>query len=207
MRTRHFSKSTEIINNCDFLLTEPQEKYFPNDNPIHLEIGMGKGQFIIQIAINNPDINFIGVEKYDTIMARAIQKASEYKLPNLLFLREDAINLEKYFHERINVIYLNFSDPWPKKRHKSRRLTYSSFLDIYNKLLIDHKKIYIKTDSDLLFSSSLIELNNYGAIFNEISFDLKNANIDNVLTEYEEKFSKKGNKIYYLDCSLKRNDK
>lgn len=207
MRARHVKNAQETIENCSFLIKEPTIKYFENNNPIILEIGMGKGQYLLNSALNNPNINYIGVEKFDSVIARAISKTSSYKLNNLLYIREDAKNLQNYFNNQISTIILNFSDPWPKKRHETRRLTNHFFLDIYNQLLINERKIIIKTDNLILFASSLKELNNYGAIFHEISFDLSNEGIPNILTEYEEKFIRQNIRINYLSCSLKRNDK
>lgn len=204
MRARHVKNAQKIINDCPILIKEPQQKYFANNNPIILEVGMGKGQYIINSAINNPNVNYIGVEKFDSVIARAIEKSSQYNLTNLLFLREDAKNLNKYFTKQISTIILNFSDPWPKKRHQKRRLTNHIFLEIYDQLLINDRNIIVKTDNLNLFASSLVEINNFGAVFLEISFDLNNDIISNVLTEYEEKFIKQNIKINYLKCSLKK---
>ncbi len=191
------------LKNCQFLIREEKEKYFSNDNPIHLEIGMGKGQFLLNMALKYPNINFIGVEKFDNVLAKAIEKISSYELDNLLVLREDALNLNEYFNNNIDTIYLNFSDPWPKKRHHKRRLTHEMFLKKYDTLFKKDNHLIIKTDHDELFEFSLISLNNYGYVFNNISLDLHNTNIPNIMTEYEDKFSKKGSKINYLSCFKK----
>ena len=198
MRIRNVKNKDEIINNCSYLIRKTQLKYFDNDNPIHLEIGMGKGNFIINMAIKYPNINFIGVEKYDSVIAKAIEKINNYDLDNLLVLREDAYNLEKYFSGKIDTIYLNFSDPWPKKRHARRRLTSGYFLNIYDKLYKSAGTLIQKTDNLTLLESSIINLNNHGYIFKEISLDLSNTDIPNIKTEYEEKFIKKGIKINYI---------
>ena len=198
MRIRNVKNKDEIINNCSYLIKEPKPKYFDNDNPIHLEIGMGKGNFIINMAIKHPNINFIGVEKYDSVIAKAIEKINNYDLDNLLVLREDAYNLEKYFSGKIDTIYLNFSDPWPKKRHARRRLTSGYFLNIYDKLYKSAGTLIQKTDNLTLLESSIINLNNHGYIFKEISLDLSNTELPNIKTEYEEKFIKKGIKINYI---------
>lgn len=204
MRTRNVKGAKPIIDKCLFLIKEPQDYYFNNNNPLVLEIGMGKGQYLLNSALNNPNVNYIGVEKYDSIIARAINKITPHKLDNLLIIREDASNLEKYFSKQINTIVLNFSDPWPKKRHSERRLTSSSFLKIYDKLFIEDSHLILKTDNLVLFASSLIELNNYGYLFKEVCLDLFASEISNVLTEYEEKFIEKGLKINYLECYKKK---
>lgn len=202
MRMRSVRNVDITLKNCQFLIREEKEKYFSNDNPIHLEIGMGKGQFLLNMALKYPNINFIGVEKFDNVLAKAIEKISSYELDNLLVLREDALNLNEYFNNNIDTIYLNFSDPWPKKRHGERRLTSKTFLKRYDSLFKNDNKIIIKTDNIKLFESSLISLNNYGYTFEEISLDLHNSDIkNNVMTEYEVKFSNR--RINYLKASKK----
>lgn len=200
MRIRNLKNANEIIDNCQFLIKQPQTKYFNNNNPIILEIGMGKGQFLLAMALKNPQINFIGVEKYNSVIARAISKISSYNLTNLLLLREDAYNLGKYFSNQINTIHLNFSDPWPKKRQAKRRLSSQDFLKIYDKIGKNNYNLILKTDNQLLFESSILELNNFGYKFTKISLDLAHSDIENELTEYEEKFMKLGMKINYLNC-------
>lgn len=201
MRTRNVKNAKEIIENCSFLITEPKDNYFTNNNPIILEIGMGKGQFLIEMAKLYPNLNFIGVEKFDSIIALAIKKINEYELHNLLILREDALNLEKYFSKMIKTIRLNFSDPWPKKRHEKRRLTADTYLKVYDKLYKGKPHLILKTDNLDFFAYSLISLNNYGYLFDSLSLDLHNSGLPNVKTEYEEKFSGLGFKINYLECS------
>ena len=205
LRLRNVKNKSKIMNLCDFLITDP-EKYngkwkqevFNNNNPIELEIGMGKGNFIIKKALNNPNINYIGIEKYDSIIARAIEKVGE-RIPNLFFVRMDALNIDNAFNKEISKIYLNFSDPWPKKRHASRRLTSSVFLKKYDDLFEKNKIICQKTDNQSLFEYSIVSLSNNGYVIKELSFDLHNSEIENIeTTEYEDKFCKKGNKIYYL---------
>lgn len=196
MRMRNPKYKDEVINNCSFLIKE--EIDFANDNPIYIEIGMGKGNFILEMALNNPDINFIGIEKYSSVASIAIKKMMEYNLPNLKVIINDISNLEEILKEKVDVIYLNFSDPWPKKRHAKRRLTSQSFLELYDKLFKDKKVIIQKTDNDELFEYSLNSLKDYGYNIESISYDLHKTDIPNVLTEYEEKFSKDGIKIKYL---------
>lgn len=203
MRIRNIKNKQTIINNCTYLITEKQTTYFKNNNPIHLEIGMGKGIFILNMALNNPHINFIGVEKFDNVIAKSIKKIGEKAPDNLLLLREDALNLNEYFNKTIDTIYLNFSDPWPKKRQEKRRLTSKIFLDIYDQLFKNEGILIQKTDNVKLFEYSILSLNNYGYKFIDISLDLANTDIPNIKTEYEEKFSKKGYKINYLKAKNK----
>ena len=158
---------------------------------------MGKGKLIYEMAKKYPDINFIGLEKYDNVMARAIKKMPE-GLPNLLLINTDALNLSSIFDHEIDVIYLNFSDPWPKKRHALRRLMSEVFLNIYEDLFKDEKTIIQKTDNIGLFGYSLASLSMFGYRFKEVSLDLANSDIPNVTTEYEEKFTSEGIKINYL---------
>lgn len=207
MRIRNLKNKTAILGNCSFLIKEPKEHLgkwqdvFGNSNPIHIEIGMGKGQFIINLAKQNPNINFIGIEKYDSIIARAIEKVNE-DIPNLKFIRMDAININEVFKKEINLIYLNFSDPWPKKKQAKRRLTSKTFLEKYDQIFKNVKEIKLKTDNDLLFASSLISLSDYGYKFTLVSLDLHNSDIPNIMTEYELKFALKGAKIKYLVAYL-----
>lgn len=207
MRVRNNKNKKEILNNCELLIKSPflyQGKYqeiFGNNNPINIEIGMGKGNFIYNMALSNPDINFIGIEKNDTIMASAIKNIKT--LPNLRLIIIDANEIDKVFRKEINLIYLNFVDPWPKKRHAKRRLTYESFLKKYDLIFKNTKRIKLKTDNELLFESSIISLNNYGYKIIDISLDLINSHILNVKTEYEEKFIKQNVKIKYLEAVKK----
>ena len=207
MRIRNLKNKDEILANCSFLIKEPSnyinkwQDLFGNNNPIHIEIGMGKGKFITEMAKTNPNINFIGIEKYDSIIAKAIEKVTE-DIPNLRLVRMDANNIEEAFNKEISLIYLNFSDPWPKKRHARRRLTDKNFLIKYDNVFKKEKIIRLKTDNDLLFASSLVSLSEYGYVLKEVSLDLSNADIPNIMTEYETKFVKKGIKIKYLKAIL-----
>lgn len=206
MRLRNVKNAASIVENSKYVINEPKEykgKYkslFNNDNPINIEIGMGKGDFIIGMAKKYPDINFIGIEKYESVMVRAIEKLQNIELPNLKLIRMDAIEIDKVFNKEINTIYLNFSDPWPKKRHAKRRLTSEIFLNLYDKIFISTPHIIQKTDNIGLFASSLVSLSKYGYTFESVSLDLKNEDIDNVVTEYENKFMNLGTNINYLDA-------
>ena len=187
----------EVLNNCDYYF----EGSFDNDNPVCLEIGMGKGQFILNMALNNPNVNYIGVEKYSSVASVAIKKINEYKPSNLKVLIGDIASIEDLLDKKIDTIYLNFSDPWPKDRHAKRRLTSINYLKVYDNLFKGKPHIIQKTDNDLLFQFSLEEYKKYGYHINNISYDLHSENIPNIMTEYEEKFSNMGIKIKYVDVS------
>ncbi len=198
MRLRNVKGSKTIIENSKYIILNPFEnkgnwnKIFNNDNEIHIEIGMGKGKFISEIAIKNPDVNFIGIEKFDSVIVRAVQKLEEKEIPNLKLIRMDAKELDKVFNHEISRIYLNFSDPWPKSKHEKRRLTSPEFLKIYDNIFKTQREIFMKTDNKKLFAYSLETLSQYGYKFKKITLDLKNENIDNVTTEYEDKFMENG---------------
>lgn len=206
MRLRNVKNAASIVGNSKYVINNPEEyigefqNLFNNDNPINIEIGMGKGDFIIGMAKKYPNINFIGIEKYESVMVRAIEKLENIELPNLKLIRMDAIEIDKVFNKEINTIYLNFSDPWPKKRHAKRRLTSEIFLKLYDKIFIGVPHIIQKTDNIGLFASSLVSLSKYGYTLEEVSLDLKNEDIDNVVTEYENKFMNLGTNINYLNA-------
>ena len=208
MRLRNYKEAKDIINNSKYIIENPEiyigkyKELFNNDNKISIEIGMGKGNFIINNALKYPDINFIGIEKFDSVIARAIDKIGDRNIPNLKLIRMDATEINNVFSNEINTIYLNFSDPWPKKRHSKRRLTHNEFLKKYDKVFKERNNIIIKTDNRKLFEFSIIELVNYGYKINDISLDLYNDDIkDNISTEYEAKFSNKGCIIYMISVT------
>ena len=209
MRLRNVKDAKDIVSNSKYVINNPQEykgsfsKLFNNSNPISLEIGMGKGDFIINMAIKNPDINFIGLEKYQSIIVRATQKLESLNLNNLKLICMDAKELNEVFSKEIDTIYLNFSDPWPKKRHAKRRLTSDTFLPIYDSIFKKDKRIVQKTDNVGLFEYSIVSLSNYGYVIKDISLDLHNTSKENVMTEYEKKFSSQGIKINYLEAIKK----
>ncbi len=196
MRLRKLKNSSEIINNSKYIINNPYEyknkwkEIFNNSNPIHIEIGMGKGKFILENAIKYPNINFIGIEKFDSAISRAIKKIDEYELNNLKLIRMDACELDKVFDKEIDVIYLNFSDPWPKDRHEKRRLTEENFLKVYDKVFKKDKVIIQKTDNRKLFEYSLYSLVKYGYKIDYVNLDLHKDVDDEITTEYEEKFMK-----------------
>ena len=202
MRLRNVKGASEIIENSPFVIKNYKDykgKYktlFNNNNPIHIEIGMGKGDFIIGMAKKYPEINFIGIEKFDSVIVRAIEKIEE-EIPNLRLIRMDATEIGKVFEKEVDTIYLNFSDPWPKNRHEDRRLTSLKFLKRYDNVFKGEKTIIMKTDNRKLFEFSLIEFNNYNYKFEDLSLDLYNDDIkDNVQTEYERRFHSLGFPIY-----------
>jgi len=196
----------EFVKNNELVINEPSKykgnwsDYFNNSNPIHIEIGMGRGQFIIEHAKRSPDINYIGIEKYSGVLFKALKRLEEEQLPNLICIRVDAQWLEDIFEpDEIDCIYLNFSDPWPKERHEKRRLTHKIFLDLYHKLLPIGSKVIMKTDNIDLFEYSLNSFKAYGFSIIQETRDLHKTNPeDNIMTEYEEKFSSQGYKINQL---------
>lgn len=200
MRLKHVKGANEKIEKSTYIVSNYKEykgkwnTVFNNNNPIHIEIGMGKGKFIIENAIKHPDINFIGIEKYDSVIVRATEKLENLNLTNIKIIRMDAREIEDVFSKEIDFIYLNFSDPWPKRRHEIRRLTSKNYLDRYNKIFKGMHNIIQKTDNRDLFVYSLMSFNNNDYKFKELSFDYND--IDNITTEYEEKFRNKGNPIY-----------
>lgn len=174
---------------------------FGNDNPIHLEIGMGKGKFLIRLAQENPDINYIGIEKYSSVLVRAVEKRKETDISNLWLVRFDAEYINDIFDKNeIERIYLNFSDPWPKDRHAKRRLTSKEFLARYHQFLKPEGEVIFKTDNSELFAFSLEQTEEAGWNLRNFTYDLHHSEYaaGNIMTEYEEKFSSMGNPIFRL---------
>ena len=207
MRLRNVPGARETIIENQFSIQEPEQKkgkwaeVFGNDHPIHIEVGMGKGQFIIEMAKRNPEINYIGIEKYSSVLVRAVEKLEDFEQNNLRLIRMDAENIEEVFDkDEVDRIYLNFSDPWPKDRHSKRRLTSTRFLERYNNILTPEGRVMFKTDNKDLFDFSLEQVEEAGWILENHTYDLHHSeyNEGNVMTEYEEKFSAKGNTICRL---------
>ena len=200
MRIRNVKNKEEILDNCSFLLNNPKEykgkfkELFNNDNPIYIEIGMGKGQFIYQNAKKYKDINFIGIERFDSIMAKAILKME--KLDNLILIKYDANLIDDLFDHEIDKIYLNFSDPWPKNRHENRRLTSKLFLEKYKNIFKDKERIEVRTDNRDFFLYSVESLGDMGYLLNDVSFNYQSPDL--IMTEYESKFRGKGANIYHF---------
>lgn len=211
MRQRYKPWAKEKLqNNPYFCIQEPANhkgawsEVFGNDNPIHIEVGTGKGQFINGMAQQNPDINYIGIELADRVIVTALDRLLESNLPNVKLLNVNAMELPDIFAEgEVSRVYLNFSDPWPKTRHEKRRLTYKTFLDLYKGILPEHGEIHFKTDNRGLFEYSLVSFSHYGMKLNYVSLDLHNSDFEgNVMTEYEQKFSAKGNPIYRCEAAF-----
>lgn len=208
MRLRNVPGAREAIADNVMAINEPTvlkgkwKEEFGNDNPIRIEIGMGKGKFITTLAQENPDINYVGIEKYSSVLIRAIERCQDIEVPNLRFIRMDAEYICDVFeNEEVDRIYLNFSDPWPKDRHAKRRLTSKQFFDRYNDILKKDGLVEFKTDNDLLFQFSLEQVPEAGWNLVEQTWDLHNDEKlvkGNVMTEYEEKFSSMGNAIHKL---------
>ncbi len=205
MRLRNITGSREIIGTNRFVVQEPGKhrgnwkELFGNSNPIRIEIGMGKGKFLHTMAKQNPDINFVGIEKYSSVLLRAIQKIEEEELPNLLLIRMDAQEITEVFGpEEVDRIYLNFSDPWPKDRHAGRRLPSRQFLNRYDAILKQDGYLEFKTDNRELFDFAVNELAETKWQTKDITYDLHHTDTmmkGNIMTEYEEKFSMLGNPI------------
>ena len=200
MRLKHVKGAGEKVKSSSYLIENPNEykgkfkEVFNNDNPIYIEIGMGKGNFIYENAIKYPNINFIGIEKYDSVMVRAIEKVENEKISNLRFIRMDANEIENVFYKEIDRIYLNFSDPWPKKRHAKRRLSSPIFLAKYDNLFKGNKVIEMKTDNDDLFEYSVEMFLENGYSAEEIDTN----HFADIRTEYEDKFISLGKNINYI---------
>ena len=206
VRLKNVKNADKIIENSEYVIKKPTEykgkwkTLFKNDNPISIEIGMGKGDFIIGMAEENPNINYIGIEMFDSVIVRAVQKLDDKKIPNLKLIRMDASNINDVFYKEIDTIYLNFSDPWPKSRHEKRRLTSHNFLSKYDGLFKNKKTIIQKTDNKDFFCYSIVSFSTYGYVIDDVTLDLKSLNDScNVLTEYEKKFNQKNINI----CRLK----
>ena len=200
MRLRNIKNADEIVNNSKYVINEIDENTFKNNNPIYLEIGMGKGDFIINNAIQNPNINYIGIEKYKSVLVKAVQKLEDKEIDNLKIICMDAKEIN-VLNTKIDLLYLNFSDPWPKKRHALRRLTSPIYLEKYENIFKDKKHIIMKTDNRKLFEYSIKSFIDYGYKIEDICLDLYKENIeDNIPTEYEKKFRDKG-PIYKIEVT------
>lgn len=206
MRLRNVKNKEEIMNQSTCLIRNPEEYFgkwkqvFSNSHPIYVEIGMGKGQFIIQNALAHPENNYIGIEKYDSVMAKALLKVPE-GIPNLKMVRADALSIDKIFDHEINGIYLNFSDPWPKKRHHLRRLSSRVFLEKYDSIFQKEPWIEMRTDNRELFQYSLVSFSSFGYTLEDVSLNLHQDQMPTITTEYEDKFSNKNMPIYFVRCT------
>lgn len=213
MRSRFKPWAADLIDtHPEIVIPDPEQKkgrwpeVFGNKNPLHIEAGTGKGRFIIGMAKANPEINYIGIELFDSVIVTALETilASGEGIPNLRLLKVNAKDIADYFEKgEVDRLYLNFSDPWPKKRHAKRRLTHESFLKLYEAVLPEQGEIHFKTDNRKLFEYSLTSISEYGMLLKEVSLDLHDNEPEwNIMTEYEEKFSKKGQPIYRMEAQF-----
>lgn len=209
MRLKKVKNAKERVEASKYYVENPKEhigkwgEVFGNSNSIHIEIGMGKGRFIVNMAKTYPNINFIGIEKYDSVMVKALNLLEEMEeLPNLRLILFDATEIKEIFDKDIDRLYLNFSDPWPKSKHQKRRLTSKEFLERYDYIFKGKKEIFQKTDNYDFFEFSRQSLSDYGYEIKNLTYDLHNEKLDfiNIQTEYEQKFSGKGVKINRLEA-------
>ncbi|MDE5415860.1 tRNA (guanosine(46)-N7)-methyltransferase TrmB [Alkalihalobacterium chitinilyticum] len=198
----------EIDKEPSIVIAHPEEykgkwkELFGYNNPIHIEVGTGKGQFLTRMGQANPNINYIGIEKYTSVIHSAMENVRNEAVDNVKLLNKDVLNLGDYFQDgEIDRVYINFTDPWPKARHEKRRLTHEGFLNLYESVLKPNGEIHFKTDNQALFEYSLHSFSKYGLILNKVSLDLHNSDmVGNIMTEYEEKFSSKGMRIYRCEA-------
>ena len=208
MRLRNVKNAVNIVNESRYTIDYQSLKeyrgrikeLFGNNNPIYIEIGMGKGKFIIENAVMYPDINFIGIEKFDSVICKGLQKIPD-GLNNLIMIRADALDIDNIFDKEIDRIYLNFSDPWPKNRHHLRRLSSKVFLNKYASLFKNDASIFMRTDNRGLFQYSLVSFSENGYILRDLSLDLHKDNMPLITTEYEDKFSNLDMPIYFVECT------
>ncbi len=211
MRYNIVKNANEIISNSSYLIKNPSsyknnwKSLFGNNNPICLELGMGRGSFIIEMAKKNPNVNYIGLELDKNQTATAIKNIKDLKINNLKMICADANLICDFFGKEIDTIYLTFSEPWPKKQDQKKRFTASNYLKLYDRIFKKNKHIILKTDNKILFSSSLESLSQYWYSFDVVSVDLHRdeRKIDNVMTDFERQYFKEGRQIYYVDASFK----
>ncbi len=211
MRVRNISNAKELLKEYSYYIEQPNlfksnwSTYFKNNNPIHIEIGMGKGQFLTTLAKINTSINYIGIEKIEELVLKSLRNIEEQDLENIRLLHLNALNLQEIFETgEVGRIYLNFSDPWPKVRHAKRRLTHSNFLNMYKNILNKDGEIHLKTDSLDLFEFSLDEFSKEKFYLNEVIYDLYKKDCNEIAkTEYEEKFIAQGKPIYKCIASIR----
>ena len=203
--------ASSILNSSKYYVSNPTKykgkwnDFFGNHNLIYLELGTGRGEFIINMAKKYPNINFIGLELNESQIATAAKKLERENIRNLKLIKDDARNIINIFGKEVNTIYLTFSEPWPKKRDEKNRFTHESYLKLYDRIFKKDKHIILKTDNKGLFAYSLETLSNYWYVFNTVSLDLHNdeRNIPNLMTDFEKQYFKEKRPIYYLDASFK----
>ncbi|HCA7412190.1 TPA: tRNA (guanosine(46)-N7)-methyltransferase TrmB [Staphylococcus pseudintermedius] len=208
MRNKPWAESylTEHNNIVDLEAVHAHQvsEWFERQQPIHIEVGSGMGKFITTLAQQNPHINYVAIERDKSVMIRVLDKVREHNLTNIKLLCNDAVILTDYFRQgEVDRIYLNFSDPWPKKRHAKRRLTYRSFLALYQQILREDGELHFKTDNRGLFAYSLESMSQFGMYFTKINLNLHQEDEgDNIPTEYEHKFAEKGSRIYRMEAKF-----
>ncbi|HAB66148.1 MAG TPA: tRNA (guanosine(46)-N7)-methyltransferase TrmB [Firmicutes bacterium] len=211
MEYKKVKDADKIIERSNFVINNPKEyknkwhELFNNNNPIKLELGMGRGEFIINMAKQNPKINYIGLELDESQMATAVKRLSNQNIPNLKLICADAQNIIEFFGKEIDTIYLTFSEPWPKPVNERKRFTHESYLKLYDRIFKKNKHIILKTDNKGFFAYSLESLSKYWYVFDRVSLDLHHEEnpISNVMTDFEQQYFKEGRPIYYLDASFK----
>ncbi|SDH64834.1 tRNA (guanine-N(7)-)-methyltransferase [Alteribacillus persepolensis] len=212
MRLRHKPWAKDFIQkHSEYVLTSVPndttwQDIFQNDQPLYVEVGTGKGKFLDNMSVKYPHINFVGIEKFESVLVTGVQRALDTQPDNLKFIHSDVNHLLDFFQEgEVDRLFINFTDPWPKKRHEKRRLTYKTFLELYQQVLRPDGEIHMKTDNQGLFEYSIESMSQFGMKLKNISLDLHRSNIEeNVMTEYEEKFSEKGERIYRLEATFPR---
>jgi len=210
MRYNVVKNADKIIDNSDYLIKNPAsyknrwKELFKNNNPICLELGMGRGNFIIEMAKSHPNINYIGLELDSSQTATAVNKIGAQKINNLKLICADAKEIINFFGKEIDTIYLTFSEPWPKKQDEKKRFTHESYLRLYDRIFKKHKHIILKTDNKILFASALESLSNYWYVFEKVSMDLHNdeRKIENIMTDFEKQYFKEHRQIYYVDAKF-----
>lgn len=211
MRYNVVKNANSILESNSYLVKNPYAykgkwaSVFKNNNPICLELGMGRGTFIIEMAKSHPNINYIGLELDKNQTATALKNIKDLKLNNLKMINEDALKVAEIFGKEIDTIYLTFSEPWPKKGDEKKRFTAINYLKLYDRIFKKHKHIILKTDNKILFASSLENLSSYWYTFDKVSVDLHNdeRKIENIMTDFERQYFKEHRQIYYVDASFK----
>ena len=211
MRYNVVKNANEIVDSSSYLIKNPQNnkncwsKVFGNNNPICLELGMGRGSFIIEMAKSHPNINYIGLELDINQTASAVKNIGSFKLNNLKMICADANDIINFFGKEIDTIYLTFSEPWPKKQDEKKRFTSMNYLKLYDRIFKKHKHIILKTDNKILFQSAMESLSQYWYSFDVVSMDLHNdeRKIENIMTDFEKQYFKEHRQIYYVDASFK----
>lgn len=211
MRYNVLKNAKEIIDNSSYLIKDPGKykgkwnSIFNNNNPICLELGMGRGSFIIEMAKKHPNVNYIGLEIDKSQTASAINNIKSERINNLKMICADAKDIIDFFGKEIDTIYLTFSEPWPKKQDEKKRFTHVSFLKLYDRIFKKNKHIILKTDNKILFASAMESLSQYWYSFDKVSLDLHNdeRKIENVMTDFEKQYFKEHRNIYYVDASFK----